>query len=121
MMMESKSSDFQPEYLIDECITMIPQDIVSKNCIDCREILPKGTSDEMVLEEATKRDLVVITNDIRFVLNTVIQNKCIIYQNNKGERHYIKGYSELIATNCKKKNLGKKTKYLLLNDEIIHP
>jgi hypothetical protein len=121
MMMEKASPDFQLKYLIDECVTMVPQDIAAKNCINCKEILPEGTPDEAVLEEATKRGLIVITNDIRFVLNTVIQNRCIVYQNNKGERHYIKGSSELIAKNCKRRNPDAKTKYLLLNDDIIFP
>ena len=108
------------KYLLDECLPVSVQEFISGEYIHFPRFLPYGTPDDVILEEASKRGLIIITKDIKFVLQTITKNQDIIYQNMQGERHYIR--SHLFATNCfKRKSVEKKTQYLLENDLIIVP
>ena len=111
--------DKKLNFLIDECLPISVQEFISGEYIHSTELLPRGTPDETVLEKARKLGLVVITIDVRFVLETINKNQDIIYQNRKGERHYIR--SNIFSTNCSQKSIKKETKYLLENDLIIIP
>ena len=110
-----------PKYLLDACVPIRIQELSSREYIESTQILSHNAPDDVVLEEAKKLGLVVITMDVRFVLRCIIQNEDIIYQNAKGERYYIDSSSQLFATDCIQESVDKRTKYLLRNDVVMLP
>jgi len=110
-----------PKYLLDACVPIGIQELLSREYIESTQILSHDAPDDVVLEEAKKLGLVVITMDVRFVLKCMTQNEDIIYQNAKGERYYMHSSSQLFATNCIQESVDKRTKYLLRNDVVMLP
>ena len=111
----------KPQFLLDECIPLGINEMIFGDCVRSIDLLYCGAPDEMVFEEAKKRELTIITSDVRFVLWSITKNQDIIFQNNKCERYFIHSESKLIDTNCFYKPVDKKTKYLLMNDMIVVP
>lgn len=112
----------EAKYLLDECVPLGYREVTSKEYLELKEILPTGTPDHVVLDEAEKLGLTVITMDSKFVLSAIIQSRDIIYQNKRGYRFYISSSSKIIEKNCNQKSFGKKiTKYLVSNDRVIMP
>lgn len=112
----------QARYLLDECVPIGYKEATSKEYLELKEILPTGTSDHVILDQARKLGLIVITMDIKFILSAMIQNHDIIYQNKRGYRFYMHSLSKLIEKDCNQKSFGKRiTKHLLRNDVIIIP
>jgi len=112
----------EAKYLLDECVPLGYKEVTSKEYVELKEILPAGTPDYVILKQARRLGLTVVTMDVRFVLGAIIQNREIIYQNSRGRRFYIRSSTKIIEKDCNQKSFGNKiTKYLLQNDQIIIP
>ena len=109
------------KFLLDACIPLGLKELLSGDYVESVQILPHDTPDNIILEEANQRNLVVITRDVKFVLQTILKNHDIVYQNQHNERYYIHGLAELIEKNCSEKSVDKRTKYLLKNETVIIP
>jgi len=84
---EKLSSWFhKPRYILDENIS--GYSFSKPSCLYLRapELVPQGTSDEKLLEKAASQNLVVITRDIKFVINAVVRKQRIIYETCEGHR-----------------------------------
>lgn len=81
----------RPIYLLDENIRGYYGLLPKCKYVLAHQVVKRGTSDEVLLEVATERNLIIITNDIRFVLYAITKNKNIIYENNEGYRFSIPG------------------------------
>lgn len=109
----------QLRLLIDECVSISVTDFLSKQAVHCTKILPPGTPDDIVFNEANKMGLVIVTADHGLILRALTAQKSIIFQNQKGERYHIQ--TELIEKRYSRKSITKTTEYLLLNEEIVVP
>jgi rRNA-processing protein FCF1 len=78
----------ETKYLLDECIKYSAEQIKSVNLPQVIDYLPRGTSDDKVLEEANKRGLILVTRDMKFVVRTVRQDIPVIYDH-AGHWHLI--------------------------------
>ncbi len=107
------------KFLLDECLPFHLQDRLSGEFIQSTQILPRGTSDDIIFQEAKKRNLILVTADLKFVVRTLKKNEKVIYQNQEGDRYRI--HLEHIASDCWKREPDKLTKYLLKNETIIIP
>lgn len=105
-------------FALDENIEPSPRDLDNPQVIQFDKIARKGTPDNIVLERVKERNLIIITQDIRMVLNAAMKNLDIVYQNQNGERYFIYGsMSRVIAKDCcktKYEGSGKSSKVKLL-------
>jgi predicted nuclease of predicted toxin-antitoxin system len=112
-------SELEPKYLVDACVPLGLMELWSGEYVEVTRILPDGTSDEMVFEEAKKRGLTVITCDRGFVVMAIRENIPIIWQYGS-DRFLIHG--NIVERNCSMKSpRGKRTRDLLRRDAIILP
>lgn len=58
----------KPLFLLDENVT---EKIDSSDCISSERVVGFGTPDNIILERAIEQNLVIITQDIRFVLYVI--------------------------------------------------
>ena len=72
----------EAKYLLDECILYPQEKMKSCNLPKIIDYLPKGASDNKVLEESIKRGLIIVTKDMKFIVRTVRQGISIIYDHN---------------------------------------
>ncbi len=90
--------------------------------INSTQIVDAGTCDEKLLEKCLKRKLIIVTKDIRFTLNTVLQGHEIIFQDHEGTRHFISGIqTKIIDVNCNKKFHDEVTLHILTSGDVILP
>lgn len=93
----------KPTYLLDENLHYCYGEKPRSFYINAKEIIGCGKTDDLLLREATKRGLTIITPDKGFVLEALTQNHDIIYEDQNGDRYFISGKScKLIDKNCKK-------------------
>ncbi len=78
-------------YVLDENLHSCYGENPESFYVNASKIVRCGTTDDLLLERASKRNLLIITNDIRFVLNTLTKKKDIVYENHDGERFYLPG------------------------------
>ena len=100
-----------PLYVLDEnlisCYGTKPESLY----INANKITKQGTTDDLLLEKTIQRNLLIITQDIRFVLNTLTQNKDIIYEDHEGDRYFLTGKdSFLLDKNSNRSVIKWKTK-----------
>lgn len=113
-------SELEPKYLLDECIPPNLMDLWSGEYVEATRILPYGTPDDLVLFEAKRRGLVVITRDKGFIQRAINEQTPIIWQSDKGDRFLIE--YKLVTEGCSLKYIkGKKTRDLLRRDSVILP
>jgi len=72
-------SELDPKYLLDECILRTQERRESNTLPQAIDYLPPGTSDDIVLEEAVKRGLILVTRDMKFIVRTVRQDIPVVY------------------------------------------
>ena len=111
------------KYLLDECVSIhFPYSIVKsrkEGFVESVKKVGRGAKDETISEFAKKKNLIVVTNDKKFSLNMILENRIIIYQFSDGRRiritpiieqmdHIAKFHDEVSA-------------YLLKFDEIVVP
>ena len=101
----------KPLFLLDEQIRnhygLLPKHVY----VNIEKIIKLGSMDDLILEEATKRNLLVITHDMRFVLKTITNNQDIVYEDLFGNRYFLSGKnSMLIDKNPRRKTMCWRTK-----------
>jgi len=106
-------------FFVDVCVPQGVKELSSEQYLSSTDILPNTASDDCVFDEAKKRNRIVITKDIGFIIRTLIKNENIVLQTQDGTRILLAGVT--IDQNCSSKGPDKHTKYLLKNDEIIIP
>lgn len=113
----------RPKYLLDECVQTADKTIRTKfGFVNLSEIIPNGSDDDKVLRSASRRNLTIITKDIRFVLQILIKGKPVVYENYKNERiHIIPKTKPRIERNCHFKYKCFTTYYIQRTDNIIMP
>ena len=113
----------KPQFLLDECVQTKDARIRKKfGFINSTEIIPSGSTDEDVLKTASRRNLRIITADIRFVLEILTQGKPVIFENHKHERiHLIPKNKPKIEKNCHLKYKHYTTYYILHSGKIVMP
>jgi predicted nuclease of predicted toxin-antitoxin system len=113
-------------YIVDQdskrCIGTRPE----KYFIELSDVLPLDMEDYMVLHYAKKTNLTIITGDLKFVLENLIESKNVIFQKNDGTRTYFKSKSSLkissTKTNIIKKivhTIQRKKQYITDNDGFV--
>ena len=84
----------KPQYLLDECVTTNFPFLIEKSkntgFVSSIKKVGRGAKDEEVFEFAKKKNLTVVTNDQRFSLHMLLENKTIVYQFRNGSRIKIK-------------------------------
>lgn len=111
--------DKRLNFLVDECLPVSVQELISGEYIHSTELLPHGAPDNEVLEQAQKNNLILVTADMKLALKIAMDNQKVIFQNQNGERFLVHG--KFIGTNLNQSNLEIKTKYLLKNNLIVVP
>jgi hypothetical protein len=86
----------KPTFLLDENIGERNGGLPKCQCILARQIVKPATPDDVLLEEANKRNLIIVTRDVKFVVKTTIKGKNIIYESDEGFRFLIPGKSTKI-------------------------
>jgi hypothetical protein len=108
------------KYLLDVHIPIGTKELSSDEYLEATKIFPHNTPDSVLLEEARKRSLTVITADRLFVMYAVKNHQEIIYQDlAKGIRYLVR--PEIIEMNCTLRSIDKKTKCVLRSDKVILP
>jgi len=104
------------KYLVDECLGLKKQFIKNKDVLLSRDVLGEGTPDSEILEYAIKKDLILVTNDMKFALRTAIQNHPVYYIGCQG------GFKINAETTEKAVRFrDSRTFYLLENDKVVIP
>jgi len=99
----------QPErnkltYLLDENIQVSKSEKLSKKYVNLRDILGWKCPDWIVLEKAKEMELTIITCDKGLVVRALIENQDIVYQDDYGNRFYLRGKAtKLIERGSKQK------------------
>ena len=106
-------------FFLDACVAQGIKDLSSEQHMFSSDVIPHNASDDTVFEEAKKRNRIVVTKDIGFIVKTLIKNESIVFQTKDGKRILLAG--KLIDEDCPHRSVGKKTKYLLKNNEIVVP
>ena len=102
------------KYLYDECVSC--RDVFEgRNFIQSIDVVGKGATDEKVGDYAVKNNMLLITSDIKFALNMLIQSKPVIFKNG-GDYTLIKPKTEK-----SRKYSDPITNYLLENDQVVIP
>ncbi len=101
----------KPLYLLDEnlrsCYGTKPKSFYT----NVFEITKRGTTDDLLLEKAIQKNLLIITQDVRFVIKTLAKNKDIIYEDHDGDRYFLTGKdSFLLDKNGNRSAIRWKTK-----------
>jgi hypothetical protein len=111
------------KFLLDECVQICNKEIRNHyGFVNACEIVPPGTSDDILLENATKRKLTIITEDIRFTLNTLISGNKIVFHNPKtGIAILITPNIKIIENSHAIKSRSMLTCYLHETEEIVIP
>ncbi|MEM4379768.1 MAG: hypothetical protein QXL01_03675 [Thermoplasmatales archaeon] len=81
----------KPTFLLDENIGDRNGGLPRCQCVLARQIVKPGTPDDILFEEAVKRNLIIVTHDVKFVLRAAIKGKNIIYEDDDGFRFLIPG------------------------------
>ena len=88
---ESFQRSKRPRFALDENLAGC-YGIKPKSCyVEAKELVRPGSSDMLFYLKASRRNLLVITHDIRFVLKILTQKQDIIYENHDGERYLLTG------------------------------
>ena len=119
--------------ILSDVLYIVDQD--SKRCVGTRpkkyfikleDILPPDIDDYMILHYAKKTDLTIITGDLKFVLENLIESRNVIYQDKYGIRTYfrLKLSSKIPTTKTSiiKKilyTIQRKKQYISDNDSFI--
>ncbi|PBO84538.1 MAG: hypothetical protein COA77_08845 [Thaumarchaeota archaeon] len=106
-------------FFVDACVPQGVKELSSEQYLSSIDVLSRDASDDCIFEEAKKRNRIVITKDIGFVIRTLIKNENIILQTFDGKRILLSGIT--IDENCPSKSPDKRTKYLIKNNEIMIP
>lgn len=98
---------YKPRYLLDEnlsaCYGKKP-----KSCyVQAKEIVKPGASDNLLYARATRKNLLVITHDTRFVLRILTKKQDIIYENHDGERYFLTGKDSFLIDKNEKRSVVK--------------
>jgi hypothetical protein len=91
-------------YVLDENLSGYygtkPSHLYAEAC----EIVRIGSSDDLLLEAAEKRNLTIITHDKGFVIKSLKKNKDIIYEDHFGDRYFMSGKNtKLVDKNERRK------------------
>jgi len=81
----------KPKYVLDENIHCNDVTKPKNLFVKSTAISYRGASDEVVFEEARKRNLILVTRDIKFILNILMKKEDVIYETNDGERYFLNG------------------------------
>ena len=97
----------KPRFVLDEnlgaCYGTKP-----RSCyIQARKIVRPGASDDILYARATRKNLLVITHDTRFVLRILTRKQDIIYENHDGERYFLTGKDSFLIDKNEKRSVIK--------------
>jgi len=106
------------KYLVDECLKLKKNIGPTKNYLFSYQVLGEGASDSKILEYAIKKNLTLITNDMKFALRTAMVKHPVIYYQRNGKSMQIN--TEEIE-DLDRKFSGSLTFYALENDEVVIP
>ena len=113
-------------YIVDQDSKQCTGTRPTKYFIKLEDVLPPDIEDYMILHYAKKTNLTIITGDLKFVLENLIESKNVIFQNNDGTRTYfrLKSASKipLTKTSTIKKilhTIQRKKQYITDNDGFI--
>lgn len=111
-------------FVLDECIE-VKNKLVRKKFgfVNAKDITKEGTHDDELLEKAKKKNLTLITTDIRFALRTIVKGTEIIFQDHYGTRTFIPARkTTVVEYNCNNQKYSSLlTYYLQDSEEIIIP
>ena len=114
----------KPQYLLDECVTTHFPFSVAKSkkagFVSSVKKVGRGAKDNEVFEFAKKKNLIVVTNDQKFSLHMLLENKTIVYQFRDGKRVKIKPMLEKMD-HVARFHDDEITAHVLEFDEIIIP
>ncbi|AJM92191.1 DUF5615 family PIN-like protein [Nitrosopumilus piranensis] len=112
----------KPKFLLDECVQIADKELRNHlGFINARDIVATGTSDDKLLSSAKRRNLIIITKDIQFILNTILTGNKIVFHN-KNTRVLIIPKIKTIDSGCNhSKYKSMLTYYLQEHEEIIVP
>lgn len=118
-----KSMKVKQKFLLDECNQIKCKNLRKRfGFVNCSEIAKPGTADNILLQKATKRKLIVITRDIKFALQTILEGHQIIFENQEGTRILVSGNkTEIIDYDCKIKYRDENIFHLIDNEEVVWP
>ena len=111
-------------FLLDECVQIKNKKLRKQlGYVNSKDIAKEGISDDKLLEKALKKNLTIITKDIRFALKSVLQGIEVVFQDGNGVRTLIpKNKTSIIEYNCfSRKYNDELTYHLITFDEIIIP
>jgi len=104
------------KYLVDECMGLKKQFIKNKDILLSRDVLGEGTPDHEILDYAVKKNLILVTNDMKLALRTAMKNHPVYYVGFHG------GFKiRAEATEKAVRFSGSKTFYLMENDKVVIP
>ena len=104
------------KYLIDECMGLKKQLIKNKDILLSRDVLGEGTPDSEILDYAVKKNLILVTNDMKFALRTAMKHHPVLYTGFQGGFKISAERTDDAVRFC-----GSKTFYLLENDKVVIP
>ena len=104
------------KYLIDECMGLKKQLIKNKDILLSRDVLGEGTPDSEILDYVIKKNLILVTNDMKFALRTAMKKQSVLFYGGIGKSFTIHAEETPGA-----KFSGSKTFYLLENDKVVIP
>ena len=105
------------KYLVDACISLKKQFIKNNtNILLSRHVLGEGAPDHEILDYAIKKNLILVTNDMKFALRTAMRNHPVYYNGYQG------GFKIKAETMEEAVRFSDdKTFYLLENDQVMIP
>ena len=103
-------------YLIDACIDMKKQATKKRDIVSVQRVLGDGTPDSEVLDYAIKKNLILVTNDMKASLRAAMRNHPVYYT----------GYQGGFEIKAKRTEDAVRfrdpiTFYALENDEVVIP
>lgn len=79
-----------PIYLLDQNTSLYFSTRPQKLFLDLADVLPIDSDDDTILEFSTKKNLIIVTSDMRFAVIILLNSKSVIFQTVNNERFYFK-------------------------------
>lgn len=108
----------KPKYLIDECLDLKKGVCKNGEYLLSTNVLGAGAPDHEILDYAIKKNLILVTNDMKAALRTAMKNHPIVFYQREGKSFKINA-EEL--GELSRKFSDSVTFYALENDEVVIP
>ena len=106
----------KPKYLIDACLSLKKGVCDGSEFVLAQDVLGEGTPDSEVLDYAMKKNLVLITNDMKFALRIAMKNQTALFYTRGGKSFLINAQETPSA-----KFSDSLSFYAVENDEVVMP